>query len=174
MERIIIHWTGGKHTPNTTDINHYHYIISGDGEVVKGKYEPEDNLSVKTKYAAHTRGLNTGSIGVSLAGMFGAREAPLDVGDYPITEVQVEVLASLVARLCEEYDIPVTRTTVLTHAEVQPTLGVKQRFKWDIVWLPGMTKTEDPIKVGDKLRLKIKSKEKRCSFLDKLFRREGC
>jgi len=44
---------------------------------------------------------------------------------------------------------------VLTHAEVQPTLGVRQRGKWDITWLPGMEAPGDPIDVGDVLRAKI-------------------
>ena len=68
--------------------------------------------------------------------MLGAREAPFDAGSQRINEAQIEALAQLVANLCRRYGIPVTRATVLTHAEVQPTLGVRQRGKWDITWLP--------------------------------------
>ena len=53
------------------------------------------------------------------------------------------------------YGIPITRATVLTHAEVQPTLGVRQRGKWDITWLPGMSAPGDPIDLGDVLRARI-------------------
>ena len=48
-----------------------------------------------------------------------------------------------------------TRQTILSHAEVQPTLGVKQRGKWDIAWIPGMAGPDDPVKVGDRLRALI-------------------
>ena len=54
------------------------------------------------------------------------------------------------------YGVKVTPETVLTHAEVQPTLGITQRAKWDITWLPGMEKPQDPREVGDILRAKIK------------------
>ena len=50
------------------------------------------------------------------------------------------------------YNIPVTRQTILSHAEVQPTLGIKQRGKWDIAWLPGRATATDPIGCGDHLR----------------------
>lgn len=48
-----------------------------------------------------------------------------------------------------------TRRTVLSHAEVQPTLGIRQRGKWDIAWLPGMAKPGDPVAVGDRLREQV-------------------
>ena len=70
--------------------------------------------------------------------MVGAVERPFNAGRYPITPAQVDALARLCADLCRDYTIPVTRKTVLTHAEVQPTLGITQRGKWDVSWLPGM------------------------------------
>ncbi|MFN7881706.1 MAG: hypothetical protein ACK5PF_01635, partial [bacterium] len=48
-----------------------------------------------------------------------------------------------------------TRETVLTHAEVEPTLKIKQRGKWDITWLPDMKAPGDPVTVGDNLRAQI-------------------
>ncbi|RCW77732.1 peptidoglycan-binding protein [Paracoccus lutimaris] len=74
---------------------------------------------------------------------------------YPITDLQIDVMATFVADLCRIYRIPVTRRTVLSHAEVQPTLGIKQNAKWDISWLPGMDKPGDPVAVGDQLRARI-------------------
>lgn len=156
MKRIIIHWTAGAYAASKTDKKHYHFIVDGAGRVVSGDLTPEDNLSTKTAYAAHTRGLNTGSIGVALAAMHGATERPFSAGKYPITDKQVDALAKLVARLCDEYDIPVTRETVLTHAEVQHTLGVAQRGKWDVMWLPHMMGPDLPVRVGDQLRVMIK------------------
>jgi hypothetical protein len=107
---------------------------------------------VKGQYAAHTLNCNTGSIGVAVAAMAGAVERPFNPGKAPITPAQVEGLVKLVRDLCRGYGIPVTRETVLSHAEVQPTLGIKQRGKWDIAWLPGMDAPGDPVKVGDHLR----------------------
>ena len=70
MKRIILHWTAGAYQPNSTDYEHYHYLVTGDGLVVKGKYKPEDNKNCNDgKYAAHTGGGNTGSIGIAMCGM---------------------------------------------------------------------------------------------------------
>lgn len=157
MKRIIIHWTGGAYAANATDRKHYHFIVEGTGRVVKGNYAPDDNLSTSTPYAAHTRGLNTGSIGVAFAAMFAAKERPFDAGKYPIMQKQVDAMVKLVADLCDEYGIPVTPEAVLTHAEVEGNLGIKQRAKWDVNWLPGMDYPGHPSATGDLLRVKIKA-----------------
>lgn len=154
MKRIIMHWTGGGHRATDLDRSHYHFIIEGDGNIVEGIHRPEANAGpLKSgRYAAHTLNGNTGSIGVAVAAMLGAQERPFRAGRYPITKAQLEALAMLCASLCRTYKIEVTRQTVLTHAEVQPTLGIAQRGKWDIAWLPGMDKPGDPVAVGDRLR----------------------
>jgi len=156
MTRIIWHWTAGTHVVTGTDRAHYHYIIAGDGSVVAGNHPPEANVSTADgAYAAHTLNCNTGSIGVAVAAMAGAVERPFSAGRFPITLKQVEALARLCARLCAQYEIPVTRETILSHAEVQPTLQIAQKGKWDIAWLPGMTKPGDPVRVGDEIRALI-------------------
>lgn len=155
MQRIILHWSAGSYAASALDREHYHFIITGTGAEVAGEFAPEDNLSTKTPYAAHTRHCNTGSIGVAVAAMHGAVERPFNPGRYPITDAQMVGLAETVARLCREYSIPVTRKTVLTHAEVQPTLGIKQNGKWDICWIPGMSAPGDPVKVGDQIRAMV-------------------
>ena len=155
MKRVIMHWTGGSHTASSSDTNHYHWVVEGSGNVVAGKFKPEDNLDTQTPYAAHTRRLNTGSIGVAMCSMHRAKERPLEVGAYPITKTQLDSFVEVVADLCIKYNIKVTRKTVLTHAEVQPTLGVKQSSKWDICWLPEMGTTSDPVMTGDIIRSKI-------------------
>lgn len=156
MKRIILHWSAGAHGASDLDRRHYHYVIEGSGRVVEGQFRPEDNESTRDgHYAAHTLNCNSGAIGVAVAAMAGAKERPFDHGAFPITPIQVEALVRLVAKLCAKYDIPVHRETVLSHAEVQPTLKIAQRGKWDITWLPGMEKPDDPVKVGDFLRAKI-------------------
>jgi len=148
-----MHWTAGTHAVSALDREHYHFIVAGDGKVVAGNLRPEANAVIKGgQYAAHTRGLNTGSIGVAVAAMAGARERPFDAGAFPITAPQLAAFTDLVAELALTYKIRITRQTVLTHAEVQPTLNVWQRGKWDIAWLPGMKATSDPLVVGNQLR----------------------
>lgn len=153
MKRIIMHWTAGGHKASHLDRQHYHEIVEGDGNRVTGDLLPEANLDTSDgRYAAHTRACNTGSIGLSMAAMAGAQEHPFDHGKYPITEVQLRAFCEMVAEYADTYSIPITRQTVLTHAEVQPTLGIWQRGKWDITWLPGLSRPIDPIQAGDRLR----------------------
>lgn len=156
MKRIIIHWTGGAHMPSNLDKTHYHYIVDGVGKVHPGTRPVLANEKpVKGKYAAHTLNANTGSIGVAVAAMAGAVERPFNPGASPITRKQLEGIVDLCRDLANQYKIPVTRQTVLSHAEVQPTLGIKQKGKWDITWLPGMIAPGDPVVVGDRIRTMI-------------------
>lgn len=153
MKRIIMHWTAGGHEVGQTDREHYHEIVGGDGSRVAGIHRPEANINLRTgQYAAHTLALNTGSIGLSMAAMRGARETPFSAGDSPITRDQLRAFVEMVAEYALTYKIPVSRKTILTHAEVQPTLGVWQRGKWDITWLPGMERPGDAVMVGDGIR----------------------
>ena len=155
LKRIVLHWTAGTSDVSALDRAHYHYVISGAGVVVEGDHAPADNVPPLRDYAAHTLSLNSGSIGVALSGMARSAERPFAPGPWPINEKQVDALVSLVARLCRQHDIAVTRQTVLSHAEVQPTLGVVQRGKWDISWLPGMIAVGDPVEIGDRIRARV-------------------
>lgn len=156
LKRIVVHWSAGTYSVSSLDREHYHFIIGGDGAIVPGQHSPEDNINTSDgDYAAHTLNCNTGSIGVAFAAMARATESPFSAGAYPINDVQLAAMVGLCARLCKQYGIPVTPQTVLSHAEVQPTLGIIQRGKWDVAWLPGMTRPADPVTVGDVLRAKI-------------------
>lgn len=158
LTRIIIHWTAGGHRASVLDKQHYHFIVQGDGTVVAGNLPPEENSNVNDGiYGRHVAKLNTGSIGVALAGMMGAQFHPFSAGGAPLTAVQLGAACRLLADLCARYKIPVTRRTVLTHAEVQPTLGVPQAGKWDIRWLPGDAGVGDAVAVGDRLRAMIEA-----------------
>jgi len=157
MKRIIMHWTAGKRSVSKTDLRHYHEIVDGFGDRHIGDHKPEANLNLRSgQYAAHTRALNTGSVGLAMAAMYGAKQRPFKKGQYPIRTKQLNEFVRMCAEYCDTYNIPVTRRTVLSHAEVQPTLGVWQRGKWDVTWLPGMTRPDDPVKVGDMLRNMIR------------------
>lgn len=156
LKRIHLHWTAGADGVNAVEQDAYHFLVGRDGKVYTGQDAPEANLSpIRGPYAAHTLNANSDAIGVALDAMAGARERPFYAGPYPITTVQITALVMLVANLCRKYGIPVTRETVLSHAEVERTLGINQRAKWDITWLPGMDGPRDAIEVGDILRAAI-------------------
>ena len=156
MKRIIIHWTAGTYQPNFTEYEHYHYLINGDGLVIKGKHSVQDNKNCTDgNYAAHTGGGNTGSIGVAVCGMLGY-VSKKKVGNYPLTPVQCERMYKLVAELCKLYGIKVTPQTVLTHYEFgQAHPKTTSYGKIDITWLPNceFIRTEE---VGDFIRNKVK------------------
>jgi len=137
MKRIVIHWTAGTNKPNATDLEHYHFIIDGEGKIHDGKFKPEDNENCNDgKYAHHTGGGNTGSIGISLCGMCGFSGAK-SVGDYPLTKIQCETMFQLVAKLCKKYKIQITPQTVLTHYEFgQAHRDTTSYGKIDIIFMP--------------------------------------
>lgn len=153
MLRIIVHWTAGTNIASADDRDHYHILMNGDTKLVRGNKTIADNMSTKDGvYAAHTFNLNTQSIGVSLCGMRGAQESPFVAGPSPLTEAQWNALPHVLAQLCRRFSIPVTRQTVLSHAEVQPTLGIKQKGKWDITRLPFNPQLKGAIAIGDEFR----------------------
>jgi len=159
LKRIILHWSAGTHNVSALDRSHYHYCVAGDGSIVPGIRRPEDNASTTDgAYAAHTLNANSGSIGIAMAAMAGATERPFNAGPYPITTPQLDAFCGLAARLARQYGIPNTRATILTHAEVSQTLGIAQRGKWDICWLPSMTGPQNAIAVGDTIRAMIAAK----------------
>lgn len=135
MNKIIIHWTAGTYQPNTTDLEHYHFLIDGEGKKHNGKYKPEDNENCNDgKYAAHTGGGNTGAIGVSMCAMAGFNSAA-SCGNYPITPVQLEACFKLCAELCKKYNIPVEN--VWTHYEFGKNHpDTTSHGKIDIIYLP--------------------------------------
>lgn len=159
ISRIIGHWTAGNYTPTDNDRSHYHFLIDGNAKPVKGIPSVVLNANPKAQpgYAAHTLNCNTGSIGISICSMAGAVEAPFSAGKAPLTKGQWMALVLSVADLCERYKLPVTSKTVLTHAEVQDNLGIKQRGKWDIARLPFDPKCDTAKKVGDRLRAEVKA-----------------
>jgi hypothetical protein len=150
LTRIHWHWTGGWGTANADDKRSYQTLIEADGTVLR--------LVDPTVRRSHTLNANGGAVGLSLCGMVGAVERPFSFGDAPITPAQIDALAAETAELCAIYDIPVSRWSTLSHSEIQPTLGIKQNFKWDINWLPGMAGPGDPITCGDKIRALVEAK----------------
>lgn len=156
MSRVILHWTAGAHSASSVDRERYHIVIEGDGTPVRCDHSIDDNENTgDDDYAAHTRGCNTGSIGVSLCCMENARERPFEAGKYPMTQTQWVAGVRAIATLCKRYGIPVTDKTVLSHAEVQANLGIKQNGKWDVAILPFDTSFNTARKCGDRLRAEV-------------------
>ncbi|MGK9086503.1 N-acetylmuramoyl-L-alanine amidase [Brucella intermedia] len=159
MQRIILHWTAGTSKASAKDKDHYHILIEGDGTPVKGNYSIKANEApISSSYAAHTFQCNSGSIGLALCGMGNSTENPFDAGKYPITPLQWDVAIDAAADLCRHYLIPVTPTTVLSHAEVQDVLGIKQRGKWDVSILPFNLSLNTATKVGDAFRAAVQAR----------------
>jgi len=157
MKRIHVHWTAGGHKANSTDKKHYHIMIEGDGMPVRGNPPITANEPpLSSNYAAHTKNANSSAIGISVCAMLGARENPFYPGAYPITSAQWAALLQAVAELAVRYDIAVTPTTVLTHAEVQPNLGITQNGKWDITRLTTRPDLIGYKAVGDAMRADVK------------------
>ena len=157
MQRVICHWSEGHYTANSTDLKHYHLLIQGDGSVIGGDHPISDNVSTADgDYAAHTKGTNTGSIGVAICAMVGCQEEPFRASNEPMKKSQWDTMVKVVAELCKFYNIPVTPKTVLGHGEVQKTLNRPQLGKWDPMvwpWDPSVTRAA----VGDALRTQVSS-----------------
>jgi hypothetical protein len=156
MKRIHVHWTAGAHTAGTKDRASYHILVDGDGGLVRGDKSIAANAAGSgLTQASHTRNANTGAIGISMCCMANAKESPFDAGAYPMKPEQWETMIAAVAQLARRYGIAVTPTTILTHAEVEPNLSIKQAGKWDITRLPFEPGTVGYKAVGDKMRLAV-------------------
>lgn len=160
MNRITGHHAASGYTPSKESLEAYHKLIDGDGQVIDGNHAIEDNAPGKPlnkgAYAPHTWKLNSGNIGVSILAMRQGLWASPAGGTNPVRLVQVDAYCKEVASLAIDYSIPADRRFMLTHAEVQPTLGVTQKNKWDFDYDPRYrSKSRDPIAIGDELRQEI-------------------
>ena len=137
VKRIVLHWSAGRYYPSEFEKKYYHFLIDAEGRVYSGTYTPEDNNDCTDgKYAAHTGGGNTGTIGICLCGMYGYK-SPVDCGFSPITKVQFEACMKFVAQLCEKYSLQISSTTVLTHYEFgKQNPKTSSAGKIDITYLP--------------------------------------
>lgn len=153
LHRIHWHWTAGAYGPIRVEIKAYNGLVDQHGNRFDGKHRFEAQARYQVgRAASHTLNGNTGAIGLAADAMAGAQERPFEVGSAPMTEAQLWELCAWTAELCALYWIPISPYSTLSHAEVQPTLGIRQRWKWDIRWLPGMESVGDARAVGNRLR----------------------
>lgn len=162
-KKIYIHWTAGQYVPNYDDYEHYHYMF-GNGIKYNGKYTPEDNNNCTDgRYAAHTGGLNTNSIGVAICCNLGF-DSKTKKTSFPLLKIDFEHLCEHVAVLAKKYNIPINGNFIMTHYEVGQK--VKEQIikrtpltsanigKIDIMYLPFYPSIK-PADVGDFIRNKI-------------------
>lgn len=137
IKRIILHWTAGRYYPTQFEKQYYHYLIDKDGRIYNGIYSPEDNLNCSDgKYAAHTGGGNTGSIGVAMCAMSGFKSND-NVGAFPITPVQFESCMKFCSDLCKKYSLEINPQSVMTHYEFgQKNPKTSSYGKIDIIYIP--------------------------------------
>jgi N-acetyl-anhydromuramyl-L-alanine amidase AmpD len=161
IRRIVMHWTAGAGSPSSEDKDAYHLLIDRVGHVHRGEHSITDNLITSDgDYAAHTRGLNTGSIGLALCGMAGATPATdrhdFAPGKYPLTASQWNAAIIAAADLCRRYDIEPDQEHLLMHCEVERFLGVKQAQKWDVSVLPFERGKWGSVTPGEEMRARVK------------------
>lgn len=166
LHRIHLHWTAGAEGVIHLERKAYNGLVDHDAERHLGVHSFEDQARyrVGVRGASHTRNSNTGCIGLAVDAMAGAQESPFNAGSAPATWEQIEEMCAWAAELALDYDIPVTRYSILMHSEVQPTLGIRQKWKWDLNWLPDMDRPGDPIECGDRLRSLITDKMEVLTF----------
>jgi hypothetical protein len=170
IERLILHWTagerdipnGGIHVATPEEMRRYHILVEHDEGPTPDPADDEINVlagvpiernagSVRGKpgahrdwtngYAAHTRGFNSGSLGLSLCGMRGAVDyrpgGDVDPGPSPITSRQVDVMLGMIVQFLRIWGYAPTDDRVFTHWEAGAIHGRPQGGRWDIGWIPG-------------------------------------
>ena len=169
---IYLHWTAGHYGQDYDD---YHLCIDRDGTVYV-------NCKHLTEYKTHTWMRNHSAIGIALCCGVDARCwlpdgcegfevekayenchyakpdcALIDYGPEPPTDIQIEVLADVVAILCEELELPITVETVRTHCEAAfedaygPGDGDSD-MRWDLWFLPDINLYGELAPGGEMLR----------------------
>lgn len=156
IRTLYLHWTAGRYGQ---DYDEYHLCVDRDGTVYV-------NCKYFTEYKLHTWMRNHSAIAIALCCGVDARCwlpdgcsgydvelayessrcarpdcALIDFGPEPPTPVQIEVMAKLIAILCEELRLPVTSETVMTHCEAafEDSYGPgdgDSDMRWDLWFLP--------------------------------------
>ena len=154
--RVVTHWTATSSYSVNVD-GHYHFLIDGNGKV----HQVVDMSLI----GHHTGKFNKGSVGVAALCMHGNAGVKITDGkslgmirvysrttkkNYnnenelkPLTHIQWESMAQVVAEICQAYNIPVDSSVtdtlypyttdygVLAHGEVDKYGGPNQGGKWD-------------------------------------------
>lgn len=153
VHRIHWHWTAGAYGDIALERRAYNGLIDRDGSRIDGdfRFEAQGRYQVG-QAASHSLNANSGAGGLACDAMAGAQEVPFKPGSAPLTWPMIEEMCRWTAELCEDFDIPISPWSTLSHAEIQANLGIRQRSKWDITWLPDMDQPGSASEVGNRLR----------------------
>jgi len=160
LHGIIWHWSASSYGVTEEVLSHYNdgHDYLGNSYDGGARAEHQANYNWRTGVGvSHTRNSNTGRIGQTVIAMGGAEGWPLDEGNFPITWAGIDAMLMRSIDYHYQFDIPISPWSTLTHAEVQPTLGIAQRGKWDIRWFPEETKVVSARAGGDILRKRMTS-----------------
>ena len=161
LRSISLHWTAHDYE---AVFPAYHFCLRGVSDVVVAQtHDLRANMrdlrrSPAGRYAAHTLGRNSWSIGIAVCGMGAAR--PSDFGRYPLSPVQIDALCTVARTLADAYGIPLA--AIRTHAEAALEDGYfgadDDELRWDIARLearPEPLADREAALTGDLLRARI-------------------
>lgn len=161
-QRLVIHWTGGGPDPSAYERTRYHYLVTQPtGYVVPGVPVALNmrRISRAARYAAHTGGMNSFSVGLAFCGMLGAGRGRR-FGRYPLAEHQVRRGLAFVAFACRLWGLdPANPAHLFTHHEawtLHRVKGAANDAKWDVNELAFAPELA-PDQVGDWLRAECRA-----------------
>ena len=101
-----------------------------------------------TERLSHTWRRNSRAVGICLAGCYNAiphRGYDTDFGKYPPTQAQMDVVAKIIATLCDGLGLPINYDHVMTHCEAaeEDDYGPSTTCeRWDLWYLPDLPSKE--------------------------------
>ena len=104
--KIYLHHTAGRYHQFFDD---YHILIDNDGSI----YTSVDDLSITLP---HTWKRNTGAIGMTMLGYYGASYNG-SLGDYAPTDAQIESMVQSITVLANALDLTIDIKRVMSHGE---------------------------------------------------------
>lgn len=110
--RLVLHWSAGYYN---TLFSEYHISITDKGDI----YVSTEDLS---EVKSHTWKANSGNVGISLCCAYDADTN--DLGDYPPTPKQIEVMAQVIAVVADALWLSIDKTHVQTHGEIADDLSI--------------------------------------------------
>lgn len=139
ISHLYLHWTAGHYGQAFDD---YHINIDRDGQVYQ-------TCAALTSRKSHTYRRNTGSIGIALCCAYGAScgtGGKIDFGPEPPTAVQIEKMAQVIALLSMALHLPISFSSVMTHAEAACIDGYgpgsgDSEMRWDLLLLSDQPQT---------------------------------
>ena len=166
IDALYVHWSAHDYH-QVFAAYHFCIALDDDGDVVVANtHDVRENMrDVKLDphhpYAAHTRGRNSFSLGLSIMAMQDA--VPSDFGAFPLTERLIDGLCRAAAVVAKAYGVPIDADHVMSHAEaavIDGYFGAGENQRWDIARLAASSAPLLPaeaLAVGDELRARMRA-----------------